>query len=208
MRKGRKCRTRRRTTAEGSFSSCLDIKGGFRETGGDGEGRPAFPAGKGTDDGKRLLSAFDAEEGKDLSMVFLHEEAMISDDRKLFRQIEGFQMTEDIFGYICSSRVRQYPGCSEWELSAYENSEINGCITNGVFVRENGRNVLSDLAFAVTVLGEDRRMQKFNPYVFSYTEALSGDNDDLISSIMNMKKTARQRSNTTTPTSTASSTAT
>lgn len=141
-----------------------------------------------TDDGKRMIGAADADGTGDLSMAFLHEEAMISDDRKLFRQIEGFQMTEDIFGYICSSRVLQYPGCSEWELSAYENSDINGCITNGVFVRDNGRNVLSDLAFAVTALGEDRRMQRFNPYVFSYTEALSGDNDELISSIMNMKK--------------------
>lgn len=146
-----------------------------------------------TDDGKRLLNVSDIDEIGDHKMAFIHDEGIISDDRKLFRMIEGFSMSETIFCYICSSRAKMYPGCTEWELSMYENSNICGCVTNGVFATEDGRNVLTDWAFALTVAGEDHRMQRFNPYVFSYTEALSEDNNRLLSHIVHIMRINKEK---------------
>ena len=137
-----------------------------------------------TDDGKRLINARDIEDERGCSMAFLYDDGIISDDRKLFRLIEAFPMAEAIMGYTCTLRIKGNPLSAAWELSAYENSNICGCVANGIFACENGKNVLTDQAFAVTAAGEDHRMQKFNPYVFSYTEGLADDRGELLGWIM------------------------
>ena len=139
-----------------------------------------------SDDGKRLYNAYEPDMG--LKMAFLYDSGIISDNRKLFRKIEGFPGAETLFGYICSSRVRIYPACSDWELSVYENSNLCGCCVSAVIVSENERNILSDWAFAVSAAGENTWMQKYNPYVFSHTEALLEDNRRLLSGIMEIEK--------------------
>lgn len=161
---------------------CSD--GAFEETVGGMDDLPSVL--RFTDDGKRLLGISQTDSISGYRMAFLHDDGIISDDRKLFRQVEGFSMNETILGFVCTSRVRYYPGCTGWELSAYENSNICGCVVNGVFACENGKNVLTDLAFSVTAAGEEHRIQKFNPYVFSYTEALSEDNSEILSYIMHI----------------------
>lgn len=146
-----------------------------------------------TDDGKRLLNVSDIDDIGDCKMAFVHDEGIISDDRKLFQMVEGFSMTETILCYICSSRAKMYPGCTEWELSVYENSNICGCVMNGVFAVENGKNLLTDWAFSLTVAGEEHRMQRFNPYVFSYTEALSEDNNRLLSHLVHIVRECQEK---------------
>ncbi|MBR4719046.1 MAG: EAL domain-containing protein [Lachnospiraceae bacterium] len=139
-----------------------------------------------TDDGRRLCNSYEKTLG--LKMAFLYDDGIVSDNRKLFRRIEGFPNAETLFGYICASRVRVYPASTGWELSAYENSNLCGCVTNAVIVADEGRNILSDWAFAVSAAGEREMMQKYNPYVFSHTEVLSEDDRRLLSYIMEIEK--------------------
>ena len=144
-----------------------------------------------TDDGRRLISPDAIGEdvyGDKLSMAFLCDTEMVADDRKLFRRIENFRKAELLFGYSCASRASMYRNCSGWELSAYDNSNMGGCVTLGIFANENGRAILSDGAFTVAAAGEDISHQKLNPNVFSYTEALSADNRRLLSYMMKTEK--------------------
>lgn len=139
-----------------------------------------------TDDERRLINPGNTAKG--LKIAFLYDGGIIADARKLFRKIENFPNAETLFGYTCASRLRVYPACSNWELSVYENSNMCGCITNGVIAFEDGKNILSDWAFAVTAAGENVWMQKYNPYVFSHTEALADDNRRLLSYVMQIEK--------------------
>ena len=124
----------------------------------------------------------------DTRMAFMCDTEIIAESRKLFRHIEDFTKTELLFGYSCASRVKMFRGCSAWELSVYESSNISGCVTAGVFSFDGEKAVLTDGAFALTAAGEDIRRQKYNPNVFSHTEELSSDNRSLLSYLMETER--------------------
>ncbi|MCR5501810.1 MAG: EAL domain-containing protein [Lachnospiraceae bacterium] len=144
-----------------------------------------------TDDGKRIFSDYASAKGKRVSMAFLHDGKIASEDRTLFQRIENFQRAETVFGYSCKNRVEKLPNSSGWELSAYENSNICGCVLDGLLTHDNGRCIYSDYAFAVCALGEEEATQKYNPYVFAHTDPLSSDNRPLLSFLMETEKTIK-----------------
>lgn len=71
-----------------------------------------------------------------------------------------------------------------WELSAYENSNISGCLTRGEISASLGRNVFTNCAFVLAAAGEAPETQQLNPYVLSHTQALAEDNQKLIGFLM------------------------
>ncbi len=118
--------------------------------------------------------------GKKLKRAFIYDGKIISDNRTLFRHIENFEKAETIFGYSCIARSMIYANCVKWELSAYENSNICGCITEGEIAHVNGRNTFANCSFVVSVIGEEPATQMYNPYAFSHTDSLAADNQELI----------------------------
>ena len=118
--------------------------------------------------------------GKRLKRAFIYDRKIISDNRALFRHIENFQKAETIFGYSCIARSMIYSNCVKWELSAYENSNMCGCITEGEIAHVDGRNTFANCSFVVSVFGEKPATQEYNPYAFSYTDTLVADNQELL----------------------------
>ncbi len=118
--------------------------------------------------------------GKKLKRAFIYDGKIISDNRTLFRHIENFEKAETIFGYSCIARSMIYANCVKWELSAYENSNICGCITEGEIAHVNGKNTFANCSFVVSVIGEEPATQMYNPYAFSHTDSLAADNQELI----------------------------
>jgi len=118
--------------------------------------------------------------GKHLKRAFIYDRKIISDNRALFRHIENFPKAETIFGYSCIARSMIYSNCVKWELSAYENSNMCGCITEGEIAHVNGRNTFANCSFVVSVFGEKPATQEYNPYAFSYTDTLVADNQELL----------------------------
>ena len=118
--------------------------------------------------------------GRKLRRAFIYDKKIISDNRALFRSIENFGKTETIFAYSDSSRFMIYSNCVKWELSAYENSNMSGCITDGEIATVGGRSVLAACTFAVTAIGEEKAFQQFNPYAFQHTDTLAADNRELL----------------------------
>ena len=118
--------------------------------------------------------------GKKLRRAFIYDRKIISDNRSLFRHIENFEKAETIFAYSCIARSMIYSNCVKWELSAYENSNICGCITEGEIAHVNGRNTFANCSFVVSVIGESPATQEYNPYAFSHTDSLAADNRELL----------------------------
>ena len=118
--------------------------------------------------------------GKKLKRAFIYDGKIISDNRKLFRQIENFSKAETIFGYSCIARSMIYSNCVKWELSAYENSNLCGCITEGEIANVDGKNTFANCSFVVSVIGEAPATQTYNPYAFSHTDSLAADNTELL----------------------------
>lgn len=118
--------------------------------------------------------------GKKLKRAFIYDRKVISDNRSLFRRIENFEKAETIFGYSCIARSMIYSNCVKWELSAYENSNMCGCITEGEIACVNGRNTFANCSFVVSVIGEEPATQNYNPYAFSHTDSLAADNMELL----------------------------
>ena len=126
--------------------------------------------------------------GKKLKRAFIYDRKIISDNRSLFRRVENFEKAETLFGYSCIARAMIYSSCVKWELSAYANSNISGCITEGEIAFVNGRNSFANCSFVVSVFGEKPARQDFNPYVFYHTDSLAEDNKELIDYLMDIEK--------------------
>ena len=122
--------------------------------------------------------------GRKIRRGFFYDRKIIADDRSLFSRVESFEKGEVIFSYACKDRFRFYPNSVKWELSAYENSNIFGCLTQGEISTVEGRNVFTNCAFVLAVAGENPAAQPLNPYVFSHTETLAEDNQTLIGYLM------------------------
>ena len=122
--------------------------------------------------------------GTKVKRGFILDKKIISDNRALFRRIENFEKAETIFGYSCMGRLEFYSNSLKWELSAYENSNICGCLTGGEIVYANGRNTFANCTFVISVFGEKEYTQRFNPYAFKHTESLALDNQNLINYLM------------------------
>ena len=122
--------------------------------------------------------------GRKVRRCFFYDRKIISDNRSMFNRMESFEKGEVFFSYACKDRFRIYPNSVVWELSAYENSNISGCLTQGEISAAGGRNVFTNCAFVLAVAGENPQTQQMNPYVFSRTQALAEDNQTLIGYLM------------------------
>ncbi|MBQ6660817.1 MAG: EAL domain-containing protein [Lachnospiraceae bacterium] len=118
--------------------------------------------------------------GRKLRRAFIYDRKIIADNRAMFGHVEGFEKAQTLFGYSGEARSLIYSNCAKWELSAYENSNICGCVTNGEILFANGRNTLADCAFTVAVLGEKPNTIECNPFAFSHTDSLAADNQALL----------------------------
>ena len=126
--------------------------------------------------------------GKKLRRAFIYDRKIIADNRALFRRIENFDKAETIFGYSCIARSMIYSNCVKWELSAYENSNMCGCITEGEIAHVNGRNTFANCSFVVSAIGEEKTVQQYNPYAFSNTDSLAADNRELLKYLMDIEQ--------------------
>ena len=127
------------------------------------------------------------EKGKKLKRAFIYDKKIISDNRALFRRIENFEKAETIFGYSCLSRSVIYSNCAKWELSAYENSNMCGCIVEGEIAHVDGKNTFANDSFVVSVAGEKPTTQGYNPYVLSHIDSLQTDNYELLNYLMEIE---------------------
>ena len=138
-------------------------------------------AGLDTASKREMINAnHNVQAGKKLKRAFIYDGKIIADNRKLFRHIENFEKAETIFGYSCIARSMIYSNCVKWELSAYENSNICGCITEGEIAHVDGKNTFANCSFVVSVIGEAPATQTYNPYAFSHTDSLAADNTELL----------------------------
>ena len=138
-------------------------------------------------DEKRVWAFHRADPGRKIRRAFIYDSKVIADNRVLFLRIENFSKPETVFGYSCSLRAKMYPNSVKWELSAYENSNMCGCITNGEIVNSDGKNLYANCLFCVAVAGEHPANQEYNPYVFSYTDSLAKDNRMLLAYIADLQ---------------------
>ena len=126
--------------------------------------------------------------GKKLRRAFICDRKIVSDNLDLFRRIQGFDKAETIFAYSCIARSMFYSNCVKWELSAYENSNMCGCITEGEIAHVNGRNTFANCSFVISAIGETKAFQQYNPYAFSHTESLVADNAELLKYLMDKEQ--------------------
>ncbi len=133
--------------------------------------------------------------GRKMRRAFIYDKKIISDNRAMFRKIESFRKAETIFAYSCIVRDIIYSNCIKWELSAYENSNMSGCITYGEIINADGKNQFVNGTFVVSVLGESPVNQEYNPYAFIYTQSLSYDNEELLNYLLSIEKEFEQKNN-------------
>ena len=136
-------------------------------------------------------------QGKKLRRGFFYDRKIIADNRSLFGRVESFEKGETLFSYACKDRFRIYPNSFKWELSAYENSNICGCLTQGEISTVGGRKVYINCAFVLAVAGEGPESQPLNPYVFTHTESLAEDNQKLIGYLMDAANASSQNADMT-----------
>ena len=125
--------------------------------------------------------------GKKLKRAFIYDKKVVDDNREMFRKIENFEKSETLFAYSCHLRSKAYPNASRWELSAYTDSNMSGCLTDGEIVTINGRFAFANCTFALSVLGEKFGTQIYNPFIFSHPEVLADDNVRLVDYIIDME---------------------
>nr|AHF25603.1 diguanylate cyclase/phosphodiesterase [uncultured bacterium Contigcl_23] len=118
--------------------------------------------------------------GRKLRRCFFYDRKIISRNRSMFDRMESFEKGESLFSYACKDRFRFYPNSVIWELSAYENSNVSGCLTQGEISAAGGRNVYTNCAFVLAAAGENPETQQMNPDVLSHTQSLAEDNQKLI----------------------------
>ena len=126
--------------------------------------------------------------GLKLKRGFINDRKIVADDRTMFRRVENFEKAEAIFAYTNAVRTRIYSNCAKWEVSAYENSNICGCVTNGEIAYCDGKNVFSNCSFVISVAGEIAFSQEFNPYAFSHTEFLAADNQEILNYLIDVEE--------------------
>ncbi|MBP5494389.1 MAG: EAL domain-containing protein [Lachnospiraceae bacterium] len=126
-------------------------------------------------------------QGRKLKRAFIYDKKVVDDNREMFRKIENFEKSETLFAYSCHLRSRVYPNISRWELSAYTDSNMSGCLTDGEIVTINGRFAFANCVFGLSIFGEKFGVQNYNPYIFSHTEALADDNVRLVDYIIDME---------------------
>lgn len=131
-----------------------------------------------------LLAGHDLCEGSRVKRAFIYDKKIISDNRALFRYIENFDKPETIFAYSCTIRSKIYSNCLKWELSAYEKTNICGCVTIGEIACVNGVNVFANCSLAISVFGEKQYSQQYNPYTFKNIDSLEMDNQELLNYLM------------------------
>ena len=137
---------------------------------------------------RAVLSAYQkVSRGRKLRRAFIYDRQVIADNRTMFSRIENFKKAETLFAYSCIVRSMIYSNCVKWELSAYANSNISGCITEGEIVCVDGKNTLANASFVVSVFGEKEETQEYNPYVFSHTESISQDNRNLLNYLLEVE---------------------
>lgn len=122
--------------------------------------------------------------GRKVRRGFFYDRKIISDNRSMYGRMESFEKGETLFAYACRDRFRIYPNSVVWELSAYENSNMSGCLTQGEISAVGGRNVFTNCAFVLAAAGENPRSQQLNPYALTHTNALAEDNQTLIGYLM------------------------
>ena len=137
------------------------------------------------------------QKGKKLRRAFIYDRKIIADNRAMFRRVENFAKAETIFGYSCIARSMIYSNCVKWELSAYENSNMCGCITEGEIAYANGRNTFANCSFVVSVMGEAPATHEYNPYAFSHTDSLAADNNELLSYLYDIEERFAKSEQTT-----------
>lgn len=130
--------------------------------------------------------------GKRVKRGFIYDKKIIADNRLLFRRIENFDKAETVFAYACTLRNQLFPNCVKWELSAYENSNMCGCVVAGEIVCCNGRNVFANGTFGVAVMGEHEATQEFNPFAYSYTLGTDIDNKTLLHYLINVETSLKE----------------
>ena len=135
----------------------------------------------------RLYANQSLKIGSKLKRAFIYDKKVVDDNREMFKKIENFEKAETLFAYSCHLRSKVYPNISRWELSAYTDSNLSGCLTDGEIVTVNGRFVFANCTFALSVFGEKFGTQIYNPYTFSHTEALADDNVRLVDYIIDME---------------------
>ncbi len=135
-----------------------------------------------------INSNFHITSGRKMKRAFIYDKKIIQDNRSLFRRMESFEKSETLFAYSCIVRSIIYSNCVKWELSAYENTNVGGCITYGEIVNDDGYNRFVNGTFAVTAIGESTANQDFNPYTFLYTETLADDNGELLNYLTSVEK--------------------
>ena len=118
--------------------------------------------------------------GRKVHRGFFYNRKIISDNRSMYGRMESFEKGETLFAYECKDRYRIYPNSVRWELFAYHNSNMSGCLTRGEISSTGGRNIFTNCAFVLAVAGENTETQQMNPYVFSHTQSLEEDNRKLI----------------------------
>ncbi len=118
--------------------------------------------------------------GTKIKRAFIHDRKIVSDNQRMFNHIAAFKKAETLFGYSCITRPLIYSNCAKWEISIYENTNICGCLTGGEIFFDGNKNVFGNCCFIVTAMGEADEVQAYNPYVFSHTEMLEVDNEELL----------------------------
>ena len=130
-------------------------------------------------------------EGKNFRPAIIYARRIIADNRRMYERIENFEKAETLFCYTCASRFAFYPNCVNWELSAYSNSNLSGCVTDGELTQIDGNNVFANCCMVITVLGEAPALPMYNPYVFLHTEALEADDKRILGYLTKLEKKYR-----------------
>ena len=134
-----------------------------------------------------LFANHNVKTGKTIRRAFVHQGKIVEDCRALFQRVENFTKAETVFGYTCFLRTATYLNCARWELAPYENSNMCGCVTAGEILYTHGRNRLGSGVFTVSVMGERKYIQEYNPYTFSHTQTFSHDNRNMLNILMNVE---------------------
>ncbi len=145
----------------------------------------------------RIHAGHNVTKGKKVRRAFIYDRKVVVDNQRLFRHVENFEKGETIFGYSDITRTKVYNNSAKWELSAYENSNMCGCLLDGEIVHVSGKNAFANGTFIVSVMGEAPARPQFNSYVFSHTESLVADNQKLLSYLMEIEEDMKPSSGKT-----------
>ncbi len=133
--------------------------------------------------------------GSKVRRAMIYDQKIISDNRAMFRRMENFEYAETIFSYSSTARYMGFPNSAKWEISVYESSNACGCLTDGVIVCADGRNVFANCSFALAACGEKKYVQEYHPYVFSYVNPLAEDNQRLLNYLVELEERLEEDKN-------------